>query len=97
MSDGLRPLSAGFGASIDALENAAKAALSLTDKVRAALPEPEKNHVVSAGYHEETLVIAADSAAWTTRIRYLEESLRKHWQTLGEKPFTNLKVRVGRP
>jgi hypothetical protein len=97
MSDGLRPLSAGFGAGIEALESAAKAALSLTEKVRAALPEPEKNHVVSAGYHEEILIIAADSAAWTARIRYLEDSFRKHWQTSGEKPFTVLKVRVGRP
>jgi hypothetical protein len=97
MSDGLRPLSAGLGPRIEALEIAAKAARTLTDRVRAALPEPEKNHVVSAGYQEETLVIAADSAAWGTRIRYLEESLRERLKTAGEKPFTVLKVRVGRP
>jgi len=97
MPASLQPLSAGLGARFDALEQQAKAALALVDKVRSALPEPEKSHVLSAGYHDEALVIAADSAAWCTRIRYQEDRLRERWRGLGENQFTNLKVRVGRP
>jgi len=97
MSESLTPLGAGLGVRIEALEQKAKAALALTDRVRAALPDPEKNHVLSASYHDETLVIAADSAAWSTRIRYREQALRDAWSRLGEKPFTHLKVRVARP
>ena len=97
MSQALTPLSAGLGPRIEALQNQAKAALALTDRVRLALPDPEKNHVMSASYDADTLVIAADSAAWCTRIRYVEEALRERWRAQGETPFTFLKVRIGRP
>jgi hypothetical protein len=97
MSQALKPLSSGLGPRIEALQEQAKTALALTDRVRNALPEPEKNHLISAGYTDGTLTIATDSAAWCTRIRYLEESLRERLAALGEKPFTILKVRVGRP
>jgi hypothetical protein len=91
------PLSAGLGPQIAALEQQAKAALGLLNRVRQALPEPDKTHVLSASYHEDTLVVTADSAAWCTHLRYQENALRERLVTLGEKPFTVLKVRVGRP
>jgi hypothetical protein len=79
------------------LESQAKAALGLLAQVRKALPEHEKNHVLSASYHEDKLVITTDSAAWSTHFRYRENTLREQLVALGEKPFTVLKVRVGRP
>jgi hypothetical protein len=97
MNDKLSPLSAAWGPKIAALEARAKAVLALCDKVRAALPEPEKSHVLSASYHDDTLVVSADSAAWCGHIRYQENSLRDRLVEMGEKPFTLLKVRVGRP
>jgi hypothetical protein len=96
-SASLVALSAGFGPEIAALESKAKAALGLLNMVRKALPEAEKNHVLSASYQEETLVVTTDSAAWSTHLRYRENSLREQLIALGEKPFTVLKVRVGRP
>jgi len=93
----LLPFSAGFGSKIAALEQQAKAALDLLSRVRKALPEPEKNHVLSASYHDDSLVVTTDSAAWSTRLRYQESALREQLVKLGEKPFTVLKVRVGRP
>jgi len=90
-------LSAGFGPQIAALESKAKAALGLLNLVRKALPEPEKNHVLSASYQDDTLVVTTDSAAWCTHLRYRENTLREQLIALGEKPFTVLKVRVGRP
>jgi hypothetical protein len=96
-SASLIPLSAGLGPQIAALENQAKAALGLLNQVRKALPEPEKNHVLSASYQDDTLIVTTDSAAWCTHLRYRETSLREQLVALGEKPFTVLKVRVGRP
>jgi hypothetical protein len=90
-------LSAGFGPEIAALESKAKAALGLLNQVRKALPEPEKNHVLSASYQDDTLVVTTDSAAWSTHLRYRENSLREQLVAMGEKSFTVLKVRVGRP
>jgi hypothetical protein len=97
MSDKLRAFSDGFGPRIAALEERAKAVLALSDKVRAALSEPEKSHVVSASYRDDVLIISTDSAAWCGHIRYQENSLRERLVAAGEKPFTVLKVRVGRP
>lgn len=97
MSDKLRAFADGLGPRIAALEERAKAVLALSDKVRAALPEPEKNHVVSASYRDDTLVVSTDSAAWCGHIRYQEDLLRERLAAAGEKPFTQLKVRVGRP
>jgi hypothetical protein len=97
MSDALRPLSAGLGPQIAALEQQAKAALGLLDRVRQALPEPDKTHVLSASYHDDVLVVTTDSAAWCAHLRYQENALRERLVTLGEKRFTVLKVRVGRP
>jgi len=96
MSDKLRAFSDDLGPRIAALEARAKAVLALSDKVRAALDEPEKNHVLSATYREDTLIVSTDSAAWCGHIRYQENSLRKRLVAAGEKPFTVLKVRVGR-
>jgi hypothetical protein len=79
------------------LENQAKAALGLLNQVRKALPEPEKNHVLSASYQDDTLIVTSDSAAWCSHLRYRENFLREQLAALGEKPFTVLKVRVGRP
>ena len=97
MSGPLQPLSAVLSGRVADLEARALQAFKLTDVVRSALPEPEKNHVLSASYREEMLVISTDSAMWTARIRYLEEALRARLAEIGEKPFTKLKVRVGMP
>ena len=97
MSGPLQPLSAVLSGRVADLETRALQSFKLTDVVRAALPEPEKNHVLSASYREDELVISTDSAMWTARIRYLEESIREGLIRVGEKPFTKLKVRVGKP
>jgi len=96
-SDRLLPLSAGLGPKFAALEAQAAAAISLLDRVRQALPEAEGSHLISASYHDDTLVLTTDSSAWGTRLRYQEEAIRNALTARGEKPFTVLKVRVGQP
>lgn len=97
MSNPLQPLASSLGDQVAQLEVRARQALKVLDLVRAALPEPEKNHVLSAGYRDDVLLISVDSAMWTAHVRYREQLLLKHLTAAGEKPFTNLKVRVGHP
>ena len=97
MSDHMKPMSAGLGPLIAALEQRAKASLDLTGKVRAALEGDEKQHVISASYRGDTLVVVADSAAWCPHIRYAQASLFEKLRAAGETQFTKLKVKVGAP
>ena len=95
MSDRMKPMSAGLGPLFAALEQRAQATVDLTSKVRAALEGDEKDHVISASYRGETLVVIADSAAWCPHIRYAQSSLREKLRAAGETRFTKLKVKVG--
>jgi hypothetical protein len=92
----MKPLTAGLSPRFANLERRAQATIELAERVRAALPAPEKDHVTSASYRAETLVVLADSAAWATRIRYSQQELLTQLQAAGETRFTKLKVKVGR-
>jgi hypothetical protein len=92
----MKPISTGLGPLLAQLERRAKETLDLTDRVRAALDGEEKAHVVSASYREEVLVIVADSAAWSSRIHYLQETLAGRLRAQGETQFTKVQVKVGR-
>jgi hypothetical protein len=96
MSEPLKPLSHGLGPLFANLERRAQATIDLAARVRTALPGPEKDHVVSASYRDETLVVMADSAAWGARIRYAQHELLAALQAAGETQFTKVRVKVGR-
>lgn len=83
------------GGALAQLEQRASAVMNLTGKVRNVLSGPERQHVLAAAYHEDTLVITTDSAAWTAQIRFAQDDLRKQLAAAGEKTFIHLKVRVG--
>lgn len=92
----LKPITAGLSPRFANLERRAQATIELAERVRAALSAPEKDHVTSASYRAETLVVLADSAAWAARIRYAQQELLARLQAAGETRFTKLKVKVGR-
>jgi len=96
MSKRLKPIAHGLGPLFADLERRAQATVDLAARVRAALQGPEKDHVVSASYRNETLVVTADSAAWGVRIRYAQNELLAQLQLAGETQVTKVKVRVGR-
>ncbi len=96
MKNPLQPILINQTGVLSALERRAGQVLTLTGKVKQALPSPERDHVIAAVFHDDTLVITADSAAWTAQIRFAIDDLRKHLADSGEKTFVNLKVRVGR-
>jgi hypothetical protein len=95
MSDRMKPFSDGLGPLFADLERRAQATVDLTSKVRAALDGEEKEHVISASYRGETLVVIADSAAWCPQIRYAQAALLERLRAVGETQFTKLKVKVG--
>jgi hypothetical protein len=96
MSDPMKPITEGLGPLFADLERRVQARVELADRVRAALPGPEKDHIVSVTYRENTLVVLADSAAWSTHIRYAQQAVLERLHAQGETRFTKLKVRVGR-
>ncbi|HYM34340.1 MAG TPA: DciA family protein, partial [Steroidobacteraceae bacterium] len=84
MSNPLQPLAVGMGRQVAELEKRAAHALRVFDLVRSALPEPEKSHVLSASYREDTLVISVESAMWTAHVRYREQALLRCLIRAGE-------------
>jgi hypothetical protein len=97
MADDLRQLTAGLGPSFSTLERRSQAMMELTAKVREALTGAEKEHVISASYRGSTLVVIADSAAWSTHIRYAQQQLLDQVSGPGDTRFTKLRVKVGAP
>lgn len=96
MSERFKPLSETVGPLFAQLEQRVQAHVELTEKIRAALTGPEKDHVVSASCRGDTLIVLADSAAWCPQIRYAQAQLLELLTSSGESKVTKLKVRVGR-
>ena len=95
MTSSFKSFSSELGGTLANLEKRAQKVLNLTDKVRKVLAAPESQHVLVAAYHDDTLVITMDSAAWTAQIRFAQDELRRQLAASGEKVFVQLKVRVG--
>src|SRR5262245_29338313 len=96
MSDRFKRIGDGLGPILKDLERRAQATQDLSARVRETLPEPEKQHFLSASYRDDALVISMDSAAWCSRIRYEQQTLIDALHAAGETRVTKIKVRVGR-
>lgn len=96
MSERLKPISAGMGPLFADLERRAQASVDLATRVRSVLSGPEKDHVLSASYRDDTLVVVTDSAAWASHIRYAQQELLERLRGIGETQFTKIRVKVGR-
>jgi hypothetical protein len=97
MADKLRQLTEGLGHSFATLERRTRLMIELGTQVREALTGPEKDHVISASYRDSTLIVIADSAAWSTHIRYAQQQLLERVRGPNDIQFNKLRVRVGRP
>ena len=94
MPDALKPLLGGLSPLLDDLTRKARAAQSLTDKVRIELAEALRPHLVSASRRGEDLVVIMDSAAWTPRVRYAARSLKARLEQSGEPAIDKVRVKV---
>jgi hypothetical protein len=99
MSERMKPIGEALAPLFADLKRRSDAVAELTTRVRNALPGPAKDHVLSASYRDDTLVVEADSAAWAAHIRYAQTELLSTLNETNaptETPVTKLKVRVGR-
>ena len=96
MSDRFKHVAANLGPLFADLERRVQSTIDLTARVRAALQGAEKDHIVSVTCRDDTLIVAADSAAWCPRIRYAQQRVLDALRASGETRFTKLKVKVGR-
>jgi hypothetical protein len=94
MTDRLKPLFGGLAPGLAALEKKAAAAQSLTEKVRLALGETLRPHLVSASRRGDDLIVIMDSAAWTPRVRYGAEALKETLLRAGEPAIGKVQVKV---
>ncbi|HET9694786.1 MAG TPA: DciA family protein [Steroidobacteraceae bacterium] len=94
MSDALKPLFGGLTPKLDVLARKAKAAQTLTEKVRLELAEQLRPHLVSASRRGADLVVIMDSAAWTPRVRYAARSLKARLEQAGEPEIGKVSVKV---
>jgi len=97
MSDSMKPFSSSLPDSVEAQARRASASATLTERVRRALPEPVRPHVIAAARRGEDLVVIVDSAAWSARVRYAGRGLKSALSESGEQGFDRLRVRVGAP
>ncbi len=69
----------------------------LSRQVRGLLPAELGNHVLSVNMRDKTLVIITDSAAWATRIRYMQGDIMQALSTQHDVIASKLvtKVRPG--
>ncbi|MCU0972117.1 MAG: DUF721 domain-containing protein [Gammaproteobacteria bacterium] len=96
MSDPLKPLLSGLQPGLVRLAEQAAAAASLTEKVRASLPDALRPHVTAAARRGEDLVVIVDSAAWSARVRYAGRRLIERLSLEGEVVTGKVRVKVGR-
>ena len=94
MSGSLKSLFRGLGPGFEALAKKAASARTLTEKVRAQLPEALRNHLVAASRRGDDLVVIMDSAAWTARVRYAARALKTGLEADGEATIGKLHVKV---
>jgi len=98
MSGSLKSLFGSPSPGLDGLAKKAAAksasARSLTEKVRARLPEALRGHLVAASRRDADLVVIMDSAAWTARVRYAGRALKASLEADGEPAIARLHVKV---
>ena len=71
---------------------------ALEDRLSERLPPSLKRHCQVAAMHDDTLVLAASSAAWATRLRYLTPSLLDFLQQRCVLPtIRSIRIRITLP
>jgi hypothetical protein len=101
MPDSLKPLSdllsSGFRELAKRAEAHASAGRALVQRVRAALPEPLREHVVAAHRRGSELIVQVDAAVWSARVRYAGRALAEALENADGAAIERIRVRVRRP
>lgn len=85
------------GSKYASLLNRARALLALEAELRELLPEPLNTHCRLLAVRDETLVLAADSPVWASRLRFHAPLLVKQLSRLRTVKLRTVRVRVRPP
>jgi hypothetical protein len=85
------------GSKYASLLNRARALMSLEAHIRELLPAPLKEHCRLLAVRDETLVLAADSPVWASRLRFHAPLLVKQLSQLRAVNLRTIRVRVRPP
>lgn len=70
---------------------------SLIMQVKSCMEPDIATHLVGVNLQDDTLVILCDSAAWATRVRFSEDSLKAQLAERYDLRFDKLQVKVRAP
>ena len=93
----IKELLRGGGTRLASLGAKAQERSAVLHQVRAALPAPLAERVVSAGVLDGTLSLGVAGAAWASRLRYAADSLRHHFAVSSGVAVRVVRIRVVPP
>lgn len=86
-----------LGSQYSRLVSQARALMALETLLQALLPEPLKAHCRLLAIREDTLVLAADSPVWATRLRFHAPQLVKQFNRNQTVKLHTFQIRVRPP
>lgn len=82
------------GNDLSQLVSRAREAGELDARVRSLLPEALAAHVTGAAFHDDTVVVLVDSAAWASRLRFHAPELVERLAPRYDGAVTRVRVKV---
>ncbi|WP_223669471.1 DciA family protein [Kangiella shandongensis] len=67
---------------------------SINESVQRLLPEELKGRCVVSEYNQSSLVITAESAVWSTRLRYISSELLANLRKNGHYSLANIQIKT---
>ncbi|GAA4363247.1 DciA family protein [Kangiella marina] len=67
---------------------------SINEDVQKLLPDELKDHCMVSEYNQTSLIITAENAAWSTRLRYISSDLLTNLRKAGHYSLANIQIKV---
>ncbi|AKE52633.1 DciA family protein [Kangiella geojedonensis] len=67
---------------------------SINKSVQELLPDELKGHCEVSEFNQTSLIITAENAAWSTRLRYISSELLANLRQAGHYSLANIQIKV---
>ena len=67
---------------------------SINDSVQQMLPDELKDHCEVSEFNQTSLIITAENAAWSTRLRYISSELLASLRKAGHYSLANIQIKI---
>ena len=67
---------------------------SINDSVQQMLPDELKDHCQVSEFNQTSLIITAENAAWSTRLRYISSELLANLRKAGHYSLANIQIKI---